>query len=350
MEFINRYVAPWVLSKQAVPIHCVWVPEKNLKKVEITIPKGYTLSDTLNFTEYEHDGTKNIIYISIDALKSDNYLGIVLTYPNIIENIEQRDEVKVRFLDKENALLSEQVFQTRIVRPKLEFLNFPKEILVTDETNPKNLLNLEILHKGFGTANLNISVSHSGINISKTDSIYFDVVKNVLEKIASSAAFTATFTEDTKPHEDFQIDEDILRKTAEELLKETSQRELPFDISSEALNEVVEILKDETKREIVDRIVFSSLKSILVAALLYYSERHPEEDIKLLYGKIAAVIKERIDELSIKISYYDSLWNVYPPIEAKIRVLDMRNIEGAQSEFEVPINISWKRDILKLEE
>ncbi len=87
----------------------------------------------------------------------------------------------------------------------------------------------------------------------------------------------------------------------------------------------------------------------MLAALLYYAERHPAEDIKLVDGKVVATIKDKVDELTIRITYFDSFENIYPPLTAKIKVFDKRNQEKIR-DFDVPINIKWKKEILNLEE
>jgi len=345
LEFLNKYIAPWVLPNQAIPIHCVWVPEMNLKKIEILIPKDYRISDTLNFSEYNYDETKNTISISVNNLKSDNYFGIVLTYSNICEDVEKRDEVTIRFLDVENNMIATLTFCTRIVRPKLAFLQFPKEIVVTDQTNPKDLINLEILHKGFGTANLNINVMHSDENIALVDSLFADVVTDVSKRILTSSR-----GEGIEGLADYAVDETLLREIAEVILSQSAKEELPIELDERQKKELVEILKDETRREVIYRIVYSSLRSLVLSAIVYYAERHPEEDIKLLYGRMAADLTKRIDELTIRINYHDSIQNEYPPIEAKIRVMDQRTFKKQPERFEAPINIIWKKDLLDLED
>jgi hypothetical protein len=338
-------VAPWVLSKQAIPIHCVWVPEEKLKKIVIIIPSDYHLCDTLNFTQYDFDKTSNSILLSADDLKSNNYLGIVLEHPDLIEGVEKRDKVAINFLDAENKILAESTFYTRIVRPQLELLQFPKEIIVTDETNPRNLINLEILHRGFGTANLIINVTHSGADISKIDSIYFDVLRGIFERVLTSVDY-----ESLDSFDDPDIDEKLVRKIADEILSSKSVKNLPVELSEDQLKQIKEIMKEAKSREAIYRIVYSSLRSLLLAALLYYDEKHPAEDIKLLDGQIAAYLKGRIDELVVKIDYYDSLGNVYPPLEAKIKVIDNRTKKDKSGDLEAPINIIWKKDLLNLEE
>src|SRR3990170_4162275 len=98
MEFINTYVAPWVLAKQVFPIHCVWEHERKLSRIEVIIPDDYELYETLNFTKYNFDKTLNSIAVDANNLKSDNYFGIILRYPHIITDIEKRDGVKISFI------------------------------------------------------------------------------------------------------------------------------------------------------------------------------------------------------------------------------------------------------------
>jgi len=343
MELINTYIAPWVLPNQVFPIHCVWKPDKDLSKIVVVIPDGYELSDTLNFVQHNFDKNSNSISIDANDLKSNNYFGIILRYVNIIEDVEKRDAVIITFLNPRDEILNTLRLFTRIVRPKLELLDFPKEIVVTDTSNPKDLISLKILHKGFGTANLSIEVIHSGADISKIDSLYFKVMKEIFERVLG------LYEEPSESTEFVQIDDHLVREIAQNILKQPFPENLPFKLDEEDMKQLKELLKDESKKEAVYRIVYSSLRSLLFAALLYYGDRHPVEDIKLIDGKIVATMKDRIDELTVRIKYYDSFDNEYQPLEAKIRVLDRRGPEK-QVEFDVPINIEWKKDILKLED
>lgn len=76
MDFINKYIAPWVLPNEVIPMHCVWVPEKNLNKIVVLIPEGYELVEPLNFTEYNFEKSSNSIIVRLNDLKSKNYFGI----------------------------------------------------------------------------------------------------------------------------------------------------------------------------------------------------------------------------------------------------------------------------------
>jgi len=344
MKFINTYIAPWVLPKQVFPIHCVWKPQRDLSRIEVIIPKGYELADTLNFTEYRFNKIDNTITINAADLKSNNYFGVILRYPHIIQDIEKRDGVLINFIgSQKEKSLSKLTLETRIIRPKLELLRFPKEIIIADNTNPKDLIKLEILHKGFGTANLSLEVMHSGVDISKTKSLYFQVLKETIERILK------IYEEPLESQMIVDIDDHLLKDIADNLFKAPFQENLPFELSKEDKELLREILKDESKKEAVYRVVYSSLRSLLFAALLYYGDRHPVEDIKVIDGKVVATMKERIDELNVRVSYYDSFENEYPPLEAKIRVLDRRSFDKPR-DFEAPINIVWKKDVMNLED
>ncbi len=230
MKIINRYIAPWVLPNQAFPIHCVWEPESSLSKIVINIPDDYALSDTLNFEKFQVEGRpKNIMIIDGSNLKSKNYFGVILKYPKIDIDIEKRDAVTIRFFNESNEILDSITLYTRIIRPKLELLDYPKEIEVTNGTNFRNLITLEILHRGFGTANLGIEVMHSGSDISKTDSLYFDVLRETLEKVL-------TICNEPVNSQDFvKVDDNLIKEVADNLLEIPFQENLPFKIDKEQL-------------------------------------------------------------------------------------------------------------------
>jgi hypothetical protein len=344
MEIVNAYIAPWVLPKQVFPIHCVWKPEKDLSKIVVTIPQGYELHETLNFTNYAFDKAKSTISVDVMDLKSNNYFGIILEYLGITHEVEQRDAVVVDFQGAKGISLKNTTLYTRIVRPKLEFVNFPKEIVVTNSTNLKNLITIEVLHKGFGTANTTTEVMHSGDFISKSDSLYFKVLKETIERILRIYEEPLELKGGIE-----QFDDELIRKIADDIFKSPTQENLPFELDKEETELLKEIMKDKSRQEQVYRVVFSSLRSLVLAALLYYGEKHPVEDIKMIDGKVVATIKKKTDELVIRIRYSDSIENKYPPIEDKVKVLDRRDPEK-QKEFETPINIIWKKDTLELED
>ncbi len=344
MEFINTYIAPWVLPNQAFPIHCVWQPDKNLSKIIVVIPERYEMTETLNFSRHDFDKASNSILIQADDLRSNNYFGIILKYPSIIEEVEKRDAVDICFLDLKNELIHKLSLNTRIVRPKLELVSFPKEVMVTDRTNPRNLITLEVLHKGFGMANLNIEVMHSGNDISKNDSLYYKVLEDMFIRILKVYDEESPETIDAE-----EIDDELIKTLANNIFKQPFRENLPFNLDKEQKKQLKKIMKDESRKKLVYRIIYSSLRSLLLSALLYYGERHPVEDIKLVEGRIVATIKQIIDELTVRISYYDSFENDYPPLEAKIKVIDKRDVKKLK-EFEAPINIIWKKDVLELED
>ncbi len=253
MKFVNNYVAPWVLPNQPFPIHCVWEHEKKLGKIMIEIPKRYKLVDTLNFTVFDADKKTNQMVINASELKSNNYFGIILRYKAIDFLVEKRDDVRISFFSLENSLLDTITLQTRIIRPKIELLNYPKEITVTDKINPKNLIKLELLHKGFGTANLDIEVLNSGFDITKSDSLYIQVLQDTILKILKIC------DESPEMQEPVEIDDLLTRTVAENLFKSELQENLPYKLDKEELKKLKEIFNDKTKKEAIYRTVYASL-------------------------------------------------------------------------------------------
>lgn len=343
MNVKNSYVAPWVLPNESFPVHCVWEPCSSLAKICIKIPKHYTLVDTLNFDAYVENSDPYRMFIKSECLKSDNYFGIILKYSEVNFAIEKKDDIEITFLNDRNEKLKSVILETRIIRPVLELIDYPVEVTINDNTNLKDLITIEILHKGFGTADLNVSVFHGGTdNIAKPNSLFAQVLKQTIIKIRDMGE---QIEENTALIEINEFTESIV----EGLLKSKFPEDLPFELEKEDIENIKQILNDKTKRAMIYRIIQEYLRPLLLTALLYYSEKHPEEDIKFADGKVAAVIKNRVEELTVNITYTDSCKNKYTTLCAKIRVLDKRSDNKAKNTIDVPINLVWKRDTLKLE-
>jgi len=346
MEFLNQYIAPWALSKEAIPLHCVWRPEKKLYKIRFKIPDNYKIIDTLNFSEYLYDDLDNKVIIPITSLRSINYFGVVLCYPLIIDEIEKIDVINIEFLDFDENIIDELKFSSRLIRPKLKILNYTEKITVTDATSLKDLIKFEILHQGFGTANLSINVEHSGKNISVIDSLYIDALNKIYDEVLNVVS-------DNKSISDYLIydnaNDHILNEIANAILSESKKNMLISTISNGDMNDIIKILQDETKKEQIHRIILKNLRSLILSALLYIAEKNPVEGIKLLYGQTAADLTDKIEELNIKITYFDSMGNMYPPLEANIIVIDKRKKDrDVKKKFDAPINIVWKKETFNL--
>lgn len=342
MIFHNTYIAPWALPNEVIPFHCVWEPEEKLSKICFQFPEDYELIDTLNFTKYECDHSNRLISINISDLKSNNYFGAVISYVKICDEIERKDDVEVKFLNNKE-IISIKKFNTRVVRPKIIIEKIEKPIRIDDKSNLNKLINLNVTHKGFGTANIDIQVTERDKNISKYSSIYFDMIKKIFEEISEKLSDLDDAFDDN-----ISLNKDMMKKIADSFLDITNEKDNPFGLSEEEINEAKEIIRDKAQQEIAYRVFLKNLSTIFLSALLYYNDRHPDDSIRLLYGNMAADITGKIEELDVTITYFDSQYNEYPKENTKIMILDNRSPENMIDTISIPINIVWKKELLEL--
>ncbi len=186
-------------------------------------------------------------------LKSINYFGAIISYNNICDEVDRTDDIKIKFFNVDE-LIGMKILNTRVVRPKIIIEEIKEPLMIDDNTNLKNCINLKVFHKGFGTANIDIKITQGDKNISKYDSLYFVMINKILEEISDKLDDI-----DVDFEEELGIDEVLMHKIADSLLDVSNDVNIPFDIDPKYMEDAKEILKDETKREMVFRVLLKNL-------------------------------------------------------------------------------------------
>ena len=316
---------------------------ETLSKICFTLPRDYNIIENLNFSSYNFDSESRIVSILSEDLKSDNYFGAVMTYNKILETIERSDEIIISYLDKDDIELSNIILHTRVVRPLLilQDEDITTTIIIDDKTDLKKILNLDIMHKGFGTATIEVKISQMGHDITKYVSLYFEMIEKMYESITPLFDFDAIDDVDS-----VGIDEEMLQNLHKKLMNVIDEDKLPHFIKQENIDDARRLLNDPKRREKLLGILIQNINTVYMTTLLWYNDRNPREDVKLLWGNMAANLSGKIEELNIEISYIDSIYNKYGPLNIDIKVLDSRT--STTEKIEIPININWRREVLEL--
>jgi len=343
LNIIDEYIAPWALPHGPIPFHCLWEPIDALRKICFTLPGDYNIIENLNFSSYNFDSESRVVSILSEDLKSDNYFGAVMTYNKILETIERSDEIIISYLDKDDIELSNIILHTRVVRPLLilQDEDIPAPIIIDDKTDLKKILNLDIMHKGFGTATIEVKISQMGHDITKYSSLYFEMMEKMYESITPLLNIDSIDDVDS-----VGLDEEMLQTLHKKLMNVIEEDKLPNFIKKENIDDVRRLLNDPIRREKLLGILIQNINTVFMTTLLWYNDRNPREDVKLLWGNMAANLSGKIEELNIEISYQDSMNNKYGPLNMDIKVLDSRTT--TTDEIEIPININWRKDVLEL--
>jgi len=332
LEVISGFIAPWALPNEKIPIHLIWKSDFSCDFIKVYLPKEFKVHEFFNVEEYMIEGST----IVIKKLLTQNYFGLVVYSTEIYEEILTKKKILVKFLSR-GKVKYVHTFIAKIIRPSLEITEAPKTILVKEGIDPRKLINISVKYSGLGKARIKIEVSHMGEIISHTESLYYQILKRMIDQKIFIGGAPKENVRLRK--EGIRIDPEPLIQLAEDMVEKMKRGIIPLDINQEALKEFYEWLKKPENVDKLVKLIFSEIEQLMIRAILYYLDRHPSEDIELIQGQTKTIFKSRVKEITVIIHYQDSLGNKYKPVQVTMKVNDQR--KNVEKIFEAPINIKW---------
>jgi len=332
VKLISEYIAPWALSNEEIPIHLVWDPSFEYKSIQVETPEGITVKDFFNVDSIEKRGSR----LTINALKTPNYLGFLVSSQKVHQKPHIRKEIKVQFISSDNEKHSHS-FVANIYRPFLTLIEKPKKVILSDDSNLRKLVSISLKLQGFGRIRTRFEISTGGEFRTRAEPLYREVVRRMI----SSLKLDETSSEEKK---DIEIDAIRLQAIAKEFIGKMKKGEFPLDVGKEDLKDFQRWMSDEKNQTQLADLVSRHLESILIDSLLFYLEKYPTDDVELAQGKPVTLIERATRGIRIKIHYWDSLENEYEPIDVLIPIEDNR--ADKKTRIEIPINIRWKKELI----
>ena len=332
VKLISGYIAPWALSNEEIPIHLVWDPSLEYKFIQVETPEGITVKDLFNVESFEKRGSR----LTINALKTPNYLGFLVSSQVIHQKPHVRKEIKVEFISPNNEKHSHS-FVANIYRPLLTFEEKPKKVIFSDDSNLRNLVNFSLKLQGFGRIRTRFEISTGGEFRTRAEPLYREVVR----RMVSSLKLDETSSEEKK---DIEIDAIRLQAIAKEFIGKMKKGEFPLDVGKEDLEDFQRWVGDEKNQIQIADLVSRHLENILIDSLLFYFEKYPTDNVELAQGRPVTLIERATRGIKIRIRYWDSLENEYEPINVLIPIEDIRT--DKKRRIELPINIHWKQELI----
>lgn len=328
--FKSEYIAPWALPKEEIPITLVWDPTFEYDFIQILVPPEIEVKEFLNVQSYEMSNSS----IIIKNLKSPNFFGFVVFSNRIYKEGHKRKEIVVNFVFKGEVKHS-RLFTAHIYRPELSLVEPPKNIVLSDDSDPRNLVNLSLKISGFGHIEVITEMNVGGKFLSDLEPLYREMVRDLV------ATFRMGESHPNKKKE-IEINPLYLQQTTKDFIEKMRKGEFPLEIEKEDLEDFREWLNDKENYEKVTKLVSGQLENILIDSLLFYFDSHPTEGVELTGGRPTTIIEKAIQLLRIRFRYKDSLGNEYEPLLVEIPIEDLR--QDKNKELKVPINLQWHHE------
>lgn len=326
----SKFIAPWALASEKIPIHLMWTNSIIFEKIEIITPPDLEINDYFNVDDVVFHYDRAVI----TKLKTPNYFGFIVSTKGKISDIHISRDIQVNFINKEKIIFSE-VFQANIFRPILKVIEVPSEFTLSDDVS-KNNLDITIEVSGFGRVQVRNDVSTGGHFRTQLEPLYNEILRRIITTFDSDVEISVG--------DDIKINPKFVQEKAEEFAGWIKEGRLPVEFDNADLDGFKTWIYDETNYQKVIEVISKHLEEILINSLIYYLERNPEDNITMVQGKPTILIDEFTHLIKIRLRYRDSMLNEYDPLLIEIKMNDIRKEKNDQ--IELPINIKWKLNIV----
>jgi hypothetical protein len=327
--FLSKYIAPWALSKESIPIHFHWDEAWKVDEINITLPDSIMCSEFFNVDEYIIDNH----HISIKKLKTSNYFGIMIRSTKIIDETHVTEQVVFDFVEA-GRVKHKEILKANIFRPVLKAVNVPEIFVITDKTeNPE--INILLQLSGFGKINIKSKISSGGRFKEKAEPLYEEFVRRMI----------SIFRTDNELKENrMSIDPLYLQTKANEYIAHIENGKYPIDIDRDDINEFKKWMSIEENKDKIMDLMTRQIENILLDSLVSYFDRNPADEVRLPQGKPEILIENVTKEVRLILSYSDSILNEYEALEFKVDIEDQR--EDRKNKLSLSVNLKFEYDII----
>ncbi len=318
----KKYIAPWVLPNEDIPVHLIWDNDFEFNHVKIFLPEDFKLKEILNVENYELK--KKIITISKKDIKRvhfPNFFGLVLNYTStVIEKLKLFRDIKICFY-KSEILKFETILTAKIFRPKIIDKSKITPIILEDSTTDINVsLNLQCV--GFGYVDLKLK--------ALINKVQFSIEKNLIEKIRENLEDKYKIVEDIEKSTRTEKEEDKRVRVKKESIDRF------FNVLDEygKLVKIKKNMKEQEKfeKKITEFFAENNVESRFI--IDFFIELFTQIKIRNKFENILMrdsyleipheYLNEFVEKIVICVSYKDLMDNVYNDVEIPLPISDLR--------------------------
>lgn len=341
-EVKDIFLAPWGLASEERPMHIMW--EGKIESIEIDFEDSLDVSEIFNVQPHDDDYSTGPCSISIpkEELVSRGYLGLIFSQSNTFEDAVVPHNVDITFhLPEGKQYTSNSI--THTIRPQIEEINHPEEIVLSDEDNVDEI-ELKMRYVGFGQAKVAVRAQAEGEVISEGESLSHDLLRGLLETgvhkqdVEGLGEIPAEWKHEDGPR--------VPQEEIDELVEEMREVAQSGSFNEEYGADEVEVLADAVKEADeasessgVAGNIYRYIENTLLSSILNVVDRHPTENVSLNSPTTKIQTEAKATEIVILVHLRDNKDNQYEPTEISIDVIDERSEGGI---FEADIVTEWE--------
>ena len=333
MRLTDSYVAPWALPNERFPIHAVWATPSSVDQIEINGPKDLKVTSAYNCN------IKDISPETTTLTKEApwDFVTVFLKYDRIPKENLSRIPVVVHFLSRGRVAHVARLSAT-IVRPRLEILESPAEVELTDTSDTTPVISANLRQSGFGPIRINIEATFQGRIVTEKTLLARRIAQSMIKSGLAEPQPIPKETGLTNVGIDPSFRDDIVEEV-DRLLREGPSAS---DVDEPALKGFAETIKKRGPEAFM-QFLKSVVETWFIDYLLNAIRSHPGEYAELVGGPARAVIESKMDSINVLLTYFDTMGNTYEALHFKTAIKDMRL---KQSAVAVSLNVALQADLL----
>jgi hypothetical protein len=334
---IDSVIAPWALPNEGIPLLFQWTPEDAIAAVRIRVPDGFRVAKMLNVAEE----SKQEGDLCRAKPAYPGYLGVHLANTRLPEEIVSGTECDVNFELAKGGLLNRR-FRLTTVRPRLELLSAPTEIVLQDlaeaENHQAQPVVLSLRHTGLGFVQVQLKCTVKGVVVSQSDDVLRGLIRGILELQRASGKVEGTIrdpeTEALAKKAGLEVEMEPISETDVEQVKNQVLGYLDTGALSDQVTgpEALGALRDffaTVDPKTLNELVRDQVINLYTRQLLEGMNRFPSDFSEIEGGPTKARLDSTMREMRITLNYSDSQGNAYEQIEVNLPITDRRTRKAA---------------------
>jgi len=307
MRILSKYIAPWAIPNENIPLHVVWDSNENIQEITLIKPKTLLIKEIFN-SDYIEVSDSEVKFKNFD---SDGYFSIELISKEI-KMLEKKCDIVLKFL-KNDKILEKLNFSITIFRPILETVCIPEEIEVIKDRDEFKVRNpIELRYKGHGNVFVHVKSANSSelqikipAEIQKTMDKFQEDLEIGLNELKSK------YPEYEKLFKSLEDDEELSLTNIETKLEIYSDIfENDNDFSEDFMKKFSYAIKEN----------YAQLDDYIIGPFLEYIRASPIKTVYLIDPIWRFNFQENAKHLNLEINYFDLEENVYEPINISTKM------------------------------
>ncbi|KPQ43801.1 MAG: hypothetical protein MPEBLZ_01675 [Candidatus Methanoperedens nitroreducens] len=306
MNILKKYLAPWAIPNENIPLNIVWNPNEEIQEIILIKPENLNIKEVFNSSyTIENDTT-----VKFKNFESNGYFSVELISKEI-EKTEKKCDIVLEF-KKDNISIEKINLSTKILRPKLELINVPENIKIIkfgDDFKVENPIRLK--YKGAGEIYVQAKTSQSS-------ELQIEIPAEISEVLIKFKSDFEMCLEELKPK--YPQYEKLFVSLGNEI-PSLDNIESELDVYSKIFENDMAFTKDFSEK-LTWAITrnYAMLDDYIITPFIEFIRSAPIRAVRLMNPIWHVNFFKAPKFLNLKIEYYDSLNNIYEPLEISTKL------------------------------